>query len=329
MEDPNRSALVVKSNALVSAMVDLSLMANRFLAFSISRLPRDLTPEPGKPVELEIPVLEFAEAFEIPPTNIYREIEELADKLQRKLITLQADQTLNGRRVKVGLITKQEYHDGEGRVWVRFDEDLVPHLVGLREQFTQYLIKDVYQFGSAHTWRVYELLKQFKEAGKREIEIEDFKRMTATIGKYPRPTDLKARVIDPAVEEINATSDIQVQYEQKKRGRRITGFTFIIRDNPKTKAPQERIRAAAESLDNGQDLSPSLAKTLAEEYQVSQKQARQLANLSIGQEERILAKLPKIKARFEKLKDKKTNLGGYIFNALKDELTPKQGALPI
>lgn len=329
MENPNRSALVVKSNALISAMVDLSLQANRFLAFAISLLPRDIDPLAGKPIELEIPVMEFAKVFEIPLTNVYPEIEELADKLQRKIITLQPDQTLSGGRVKVGLITRQEYREGEGRVWLRFDEDLIPHLVGLREKFTQYRLKDVYQFARASTWRVYEILKQFKEAGKREIEIEDFKRMTATTGKYPRPTDLKARVIDPAIEEINATSDLQVQYEQKKRGRRITGFTFIIRDNPNTKTPQERVRAAAESLDNGRELVPALAQILTEDYRVSQKQARQLANLAIGQEERVLAKLPKIKARFEKLKDRKTNLGGYIFNALKDELTPKQGALPL
>lgn len=329
MENPNRSALVVKSNALVSAMVDLSLQANRFLAFAISMLDRDLAPEAGKPVELEIPVMEFAEVFEIPLTNVYAEIEELADKLQRKIITLHPDQSLNGRRVKVGLITKQEYKDSEGRVWIKFDEDLVPHLLGLREQFTQYRLKDVYQFGRASTWRVYEILKQYKEAGKREIEIEDFKRMTATTGKYPRPTDLKARVIDPAVEEINAVSDLRVQYEQKKRGRRIIGFTFIIRDNPNTKTPQEKIRKAAEDLDDGKSLAPDLVQILKDEYRVSEKQARQLANLATGREEKILKKLPTLKARFDNLQDKKTSLGGYVFKALKDELTQKQGSMKL
>ena len=70
---------MVKSNALISAMVDLSLMGNRFLAFAITLLPRDLDPLSGKPVELEVPVLEFATAFELDPKNAYREIEALAD----------------------------------------------------------------------------------------------------------------------------------------------------------------------------------------------------------------------------------------------------------
>lgn len=323
------SSLVVKSNRLIDAMVDFTLQENRLFAFAVSLLDRHLVVDPMHNLDLEIPVLAFAEAFELDTSNAYREIEALAEKIEAKRIQLAPGETLDGSRVKTRLLTEQRYLDGEGRIVFQFNRHLIPHLLGLKERFTTYRIKDVYRFTRASTWRIYEILKSHKSIGKREFEIEDFKRMTATIGKYPRPTDLKARVIDPAIEEINATSDIQVQYEQKKRGRRITGFTFIIRDNSNTKTPQERVRAAAESLDNGRVLAPALAKTLTEDYRVSQKQARQLANLAGGQEERILAKLPKIKARFEKLKDKKTNLGGYIFNALKAELTQRQGGLPL
>jgi len=334
MEAKNNTALVVKSNALVNAMFDLSLQGNRFLAFAISLLDRHQEPEIGKPIELEIPVKEFAATFELDQKSAYREIEILADQLQRKIITLQPDQSLNGRRVKVGIITKQEYLDGAGRVWLRFDEDLVPHLLGLKAQFTQYRIKDVYQFSRASSWRVYELLKQYKEIGKREFEIEEFKQKVGVQGAYSRPTDLKRFVIDPAVAEINATSDIKVQYEQKKRGRRVVGFLFLIRDNASTKTPQEKVRAVAEKLDTGLDKAPDMAALLRNEYRVSAKQARQLANLAASQHSthRLTKQLPDIKARYEKLPaDKhKTSLGGYVFRALHSELMPtKQMNLPL
>ncbi len=334
MNTVKESSLVVKSNALVNAMFDLSLQGNRFLAFAISLLDRHQEPEIGKPIELEIPVKEFAATFELDQKSAYREIEILADQLQRKIITLQPDQSLNGRRVKVGIITKQEYLDGAGRVWLRFDEDLVPHLLGLKAQFTQYRIKDVYQFSRASSWRVYELLKQYKEIGKREFEIEEFKRKVGVPNLYPRIGDLKKRVIDPAVAEINATSDIKVQYEQKKRGRRVVGFIFLIRDNDATKTPQEKVRAVVEKqLDTGLDKAPDMAALLRNEYRVSAKQARQLANLAASQHatQRLTKQLPDIKARYEKLPadKRKTSLGGYMFKALHSELMPKQMDLPI
>lgn len=328
MEANDNTGLVVKSNALINAMVDMSLQANRFLAFAISLVDRGADLATGEPLELEIPVAEFATTFNIPKTYVYKEIEVLADQLQRKIITLQPDQTTTGRRVKLGLITTQEYMDSEGRVWLTFHKDIVPHVLGLREQFTRYRIKDVYQFTSVHTWRMYEALKQYELIGKREIELDELKRLTNTVGKYPRPTDFKRFVVDTAIEEINTKSDIMTQYEQKKRGRRITGFLFIIRDNPHTKTPREKVRAIADGLD-ASTTPGELEHALVHEYRVSQKQARQLARLAGGNEKKVLAKLPRIRARYDKLKDQKTSLGGYVFKALKDELATKQGDLPI
>lgn len=324
--DTREKSLVVKSNVLINAMLDLTLQGNRFLAFAISLLDRTQVVE-GKPVELEIPVLEFAETFQIAPNYAYGEIEALADQFQRKIITLQPHETLDGSRVKVGLVSKQKYLDSEGRVLLRFDEDLVPHLMGLKGSFTQYRLKDVYQFSRASTWRVYELLRQFKPRGKREIELEDLRWKLGLVDKYERPIDLRINVIDPAVEEINATSDLLVQYEQKKRGRRITALVFHICENPNTKTPQEKVRAVAEKLDTGADNAPDFARLLREDYQVSPKQARQLANLATMHEavERLTRILPKIKARFEKIPkdERKTSLGGYILKSLHSELMPK------
>lgn len=321
--------IVVKSNALINAMLALNLQGLRFFAFAISLLDRTQpVPPPGQYVDLEIPVLEFAEAFGLDSKSAYREVELLADQLQQKIIQLDPDQTLDGSRVKVGLITKQKYLDGAGRVWLRFDEDLVPHLLDLgKGNFTQYRIKDVYQFSRVSTWRMYELLRQYKMIGKREIDLEELHWKLALHGKYPRVTSLRQWVIDPAVEEINAMSDLYVQYEQKKRGRTVAGFVFTIQENQGTRTPREKVRAAAEKLDSGKEYAPELARRLREDCQVAPKQARQIANLAHGEgrDDEISAMLPRLKARFEKIpaEKRKTTLGGYIFKALRAELMPK------
>ncbi len=313
------SGLVVKSNALINAMVDLSLQGNRFLAFAIALLDRETEIEKDKLITLEIPVLDFSKAFDLDQKSAYREIENLAGQLQRKIVQIEDDD----KRIKIGLITSQKYADKEGKVWLSFHPELVPHLLGLKEKFTKYRIKDVYQFGSVHSWRLYELLRQYKEIGKREIDIDELKRKMGLTGLYKEIWNFRDKVINPATKEISATSDIIVDYSQNKRGRRVVGFTFIVRENESVKTKQDKIRLSLNKLDKGPCLAPELARVLREEYRVSPKQAKQLADLGSGEEQRVTALLPTLRERWEKLKDKKTNLGGYVFKALRDELLRK------
>lgn len=323
----DKLALVTKSNALVEAMTGMGLLELRFLAYVASQLPRDLVPQKGIPYEAEIDVRSFIAAFDMNEKSSYREIKAVADRMRETTIEFQ---DAEGREVGTGIITKRKYHHGEGRLWFCIDDDLLPHLIDLSSEFTSYRIKDVYQFTSANIWRIYELLKQYRVIGKRDIDTEDLRWMLGLQGKYPRTIDLRRYVIDQAVDEINATSDILVDYAQKKRGRRVTGFIFTIRDNPHTKTPREKIRAGAEKLDSGKSFCPDLEAELRDRYGVSPKQARQLANLAKDKEDKIKALLPRIKARFDALDKKKTSVGGYIFKAVKDELaTPKQGTLPL
>ena len=273
--------------------------------------------------------MEFAETFGLNKTVIYQEVRELVRQLQRKIVKLKPSETLSGDCVEVAIISKQMYREHEGRVWIRFDEDIVPHLIGLREQFTTYKLKDVYQFQSSHTWRTYELLRQYKSIGRREFDIDDLRDKLGLSGFYLKVNNLIQRVIKPSVEEINAVSDISVQLSTVKTMRRVTGVLFRIIDNQANKTPREKIRAAAQQLDDGANKAPDLAKLLREEYRVSATQARQLANLAADHEDTVRTRLPKLKARYDKLKEKKTSLGGYVFMALKDELTVKQRKLPI
>jgi plasmid replication initiation protein len=322
MENPGRNQLVVKSNALVNAMQDLSLQGTRFLAYVVSCFPRDIKITPGLPYDMTIDVLNFAESFDIDLKNAYREVELLATQLQKKIIQFKQD---DGTRVKVCIITKQKYHDGEGRASIRIDEDLLPHILALREKFTKYKIKDVYQFTSAYTWRVYELLAQNKDIKKREFELEEFKWKVGVTEKYSAIGDLKKRVIEPSVYEINKYSDIKVQYDQVKRGRRVTGFIFYITENQDTKTHQKKVRDKVERAFPPQPpKNPDFALRLREEFKVSPKQADQLARLWEGREAQAEKFLARIKHDHES--GKVATLGGLTFKVLREEGV--RGSLP-
>ena len=49
-------------------------------------------------------------------------------------------------------------------------------------------------------------------------------------------SNFKIRVLDLAVDEINEKSDLNINYNQKKKGRKIIGFTFTVHEKPKAKS---------------------------------------------------------------------------------------------
>ena len=50
-----------------------------------------------------------------------------------------------------------------------------------------------------------------------------------------RMSDFKIRVLEPSIKQINEHTDITVAYEQHKKGRSITGFSFKFKQKPQAK----------------------------------------------------------------------------------------------
>ncbi|HCW08179.1 MAG TPA: replication initiation protein, partial [Cytophagales bacterium] len=79
----------------------------------------------------------------------------------------------------------------------------MPYLSKLEGTFTKYELKHIGNMSSIYGIRFYELLMQWKTAGKREIEINWLKKQFQIEDKYAAIKDLKKYVIDPAIKDIN------------------------------------------------------------------------------------------------------------------------------
>lgn len=130
------------------------------------------------------------------------------------------------KKRKTRWISGIDYVPGEGTVVLSFAAGIIPYLSQLSREFTKYKLKHVARFESVYSIRLYELLVQWSAVGEREIEVEWFKRQFQVGDKYSRVVDLKKRVIDPAIQEINEHSNFWVTYGQPKAGRTITHFQF-------------------------------------------------------------------------------------------------------
>ena len=92
----------------------------------------------------------------------------------------------------------------------------------------------VQEIHSGYGIRIYELLVQYRQIGKREISVESLRSMLELGKKYPLFADFKKRVIDTAVDQINECSPLSVSYEQKKTGRKVTHILFSFKEKSKS-----------------------------------------------------------------------------------------------
>ncbi|MEG0198769.1 MAG: RepB family plasmid replication initiator protein, partial [Acinetobacter sp.] len=101
-------------------------------------------------------------------------------------------------------------------------------------EFTKYALSDIAGINSGYGIRIYELLVQYRQIGKREISVESLRSMLELGKKYPLFADFKKRVIDTAVDQINECSPLSVSYEQKKTGRKVTHILFSFKEKSKS-----------------------------------------------------------------------------------------------
>jgi len=228
----SREPQVVKSNHIINAAYRLSVVEQRVILACISKIPRNeaITDQHMYTVTAE----EISQLSGTDINSAYRDLSEASKRLYDRSITILKDpdgENRPSRRRMTRWIQTVDYIESEGRVELRFGTDMIPFLNQLTEQFTRYALSDVAKMSSSYSIRLYEFFIQWKHTGKRQIlaEIDQLRYLLDLENKYSAIKDLKRRVIDLAVAEINEHSPLTVSYEQKKTGRKITHLLFTIK----------------------------------------------------------------------------------------------------
>lgn len=227
---------VVKSNKVIEASYLLSLSEQRVLLACIAQIDSmaDLTEQH----QFEISAAEIVDLVGLDNfSNAYRDLKKSAEKLYDRSVTIDDPDPENPKieQRKTRWISSIDYIPGEGKLVLNFASGIIPYISKLSKEFTKYKLKHVARFESIYSIRLYELLVQWSSSGVREIEVEWLKKQFQVSNKYSRLGDLKKRVIDPAISEINKHSNLWVEYGQRKVGRTVTHFQFKfgVKDQPK------------------------------------------------------------------------------------------------
>ena len=224
MSDKNLT--VCKANALIEAGYRLSLNEQRIILACIAQV--DSREELLVTSKFEIHAKEFAKCFNLSEEATYSDLKEASKNLYNRSLTIYNPDPEQPelKKLETRWISSIGYIPEKGKLSLRFALDILPYLSGLKGRFTKYELEHICNMTSTYGIRLYELLMQWKTTGKREIEIDWLKKQFELDASYDRMFDLKKRVIDPAIKDINTHSNYQVSWTQRKTGRKVTHLTF-------------------------------------------------------------------------------------------------------
>lgn len=228
--------LVVKSNKLVQALQSLTLSEARLIQLAIidaRETGKGLTTE--HPLELN--ATRYAKAFNTSLDAAYLSLSEAEETLFKRQFTIEND---DGSLTKSRWIQDANYKKGEGRILLTLTRVLIEQVTkidGFETYFTSYYLKQTANFKSIYAVRLYELLKQWKSKNHTPIfNIDKFREQLGIgINEYSRVEAFKRRILDAGIQQINTFSDIEVEYQQHKKGRSIVGFSFTFKDKKDNK----------------------------------------------------------------------------------------------
>lgn len=219
-------ALAQQRDALIAAAERLTLAEQRIVLAAIAQTRRDALPSDEAMYSVAASVLDnLSEAFAADQS--YRLLCEAAQRLARRQVHVRLASPRGGQRdAYLRWVQRVDYINDEGRVEIRFGRELLPYLAVLKQRFVAHRQEQRGRMTARYADRLYAVLIQWQGVGEREIDIDELRALLELGDKYQAPTDLKRRVIEPAVRDINAVTDLWVRTGTRRVGRKILAFQF-------------------------------------------------------------------------------------------------------
>ena len=248
---------IVKANQLIDAKYNASLAEDKILAIALSRI--EYNPKEIYPFSATIYANEMTSIIS-DNKHLYRDLQMASIKMMRRIVIIS-----NGEDYTMfTMFPKVTFTNGVFTIF--FSPDMNPYITELEQRYTKLNLGILTQFKRHTTFKLYEILK--KEAFRiqapldyisLEYDLYEFKftmgfintenpivqqaaskgtdninweavyaRLPSKDKKYERWENLETKVLIPAREEINETSDIRFDYEPVRTGRSIKKIRFTI-----------------------------------------------------------------------------------------------------
>ena len=220
------------SNALIRASHGLTLPEKRIVMWAVSTLDSKRVYGAHEVPTTRVSAIDYAKEYEVSTVTAYLQLKEAAKQLfERKITFYEPAFKRDGKALKPTLVQMRwvgeaRYQEGLGYIEISWWPKLMPHLTGIKKQFTTYQLQRAVALRSIFAWRLMDLLMRFKASGVAEYTIEDFctsieatQKQSADYGK------IRTKIIEPALRELKKNG-WNINLETLKAGRKVIGLRF-------------------------------------------------------------------------------------------------------
>ena len=245
---------VVLQNRVVECFKSMTLDEKRLFIIA-TPLARTTNISSGEPICISTE--EFASACGIEITGAYTALGIATKKIfDRYFGYVRADKA----KVNIRWVYKTVYSEGGAELYFTDEVLLLLREFDALNPYTKYKKEVVLKLRKDYSLDFYHLAKKHQTMGGFQISLDElFEQLGLPESYRTRMNNLKDRVINPSIEEITANTDIDLSYENIKKGRSVVGFKFTVREKPKPKLI-ETVRDQ-KTIDMFSNLSDSQIKT--------------------------------------------------------------------
>jgi len=228
---------VIKSNEIIEARYRLTLIEQKLVLLMVSLI---------KEGEEDFRYFKIGIKEAIRKINIRDKNPE--ETIKKSIMNLMTRPVIIPKKDEGVLIAtwaaSTEYSQKDKTIEFEFSEKLKPYLLQLRNSsgrgYVAYDLDNAAKFTSTYTIRIYEMLKQYEKLRKRVFTIHDIKSILGIKEKqYPLIANLKQRIFEKSVQEINEKTDLFVGYKIEKNLQKEKIITFTIMKKTELQSGEE------------------------------------------------------------------------------------------
>nr|CAA42983.1 repA [Lactococcus lactis] len=235
---------VVEHNSLITSMAKMQKTALKMFELAVSCID---TENPPKDNIIYLSKKELFAFFDVSSASKHTRFKEAIELMQKQAFFQIKEVKDKGYEmtsiVPIPTVKWNSYNDD---VMIQFNQFIMPYLIDLKAEFTQYKISELKELNSKYSIILYRWLSmnynQYEhysvKGGRRAEQVENYRNpsisvkelreITDTVNEYPRFDNFERRVLKIALKEINDHTSFNVSYEKVKKGRTIDSIVFHI-----------------------------------------------------------------------------------------------------
>ena len=234
----------MEHNALIQSVAKMQKTALKMFELAVSCIDTENLPENNT---VYLSKKELFSFFEVSSSSKHSQFKEAIEFMQKQAyFKIRSNKALGIEYESIVPIPYVKWNDYNDEVTIQFSEHIMPYLINLKAEFTQYKISELQKLNSKYSLILYRWLSmQYNQyehysvkGGRRAEQVEAYRNpsipvkelrvITDTVNDYVRFQSLETWVLKKPLEEINAHTSFNVTYDKIKKGRSIDSIVFHI-----------------------------------------------------------------------------------------------------